>query len=319
MSFGAPLVLLGLLALPALALLYLGEQRRLARARAAFLRPALTASVLPRRPGARRHAAPIVLAAGLALVIAAAARPRHHVRVPVKAATVMLANDVSDSMAARDVSPSRLGAAQKAAIAFTHRVPATIAIGSLDFARRPALLQAPSRDHALARAAVASLKIGGGGTAIGEGILTGLSAIATAPRVDHHVPPGAIILLSDGTSNVGVSPQSAAATARRRHVRIFTIAVGTAAGTIRGRVHGKEATIPVPVDPSELAQIAAISGGRFYRAPDAARAGAIYALLARRLGFRTVTRGLAWLFAAAGLALVLIAGGLSLTWFGELG
>jgi Ca-activated chloride channel family protein len=318
-SFAAPLVLLGLLALPALGLLLLSEQRRAARARAAFLRPALTASVLPRRAGARRPAAPIALAVGLALIIAAAARPRHHVRVPVKAATVMLANDVSDSMAARDVSPSRLGAAQKAATAFTRRVPATIAIGSLDFARSPDLLQPPSRDHALARAAIASLKIGGGGTAIGEGILTGLGAIATAPRVDHREPPGAIILLSDGTSNVGVSPLSAAATARRRHVRIFTIAVGTPAGTIRGRLHGRLTTIPVPVNPSELAEIAAISHGHFYRAPDAARAGAIYALLARRLGFRTVWRGLVWLFAAAGLVFVVIAGGLSLTWFGELG
>lgn len=318
MSFAAPLVLLGLLILPVLAGWYLAEQRRRTRAAGAFTSAALIPSVAPRRPGARRHVPLALLALALALLIGAAARPQVHVRAPIKGATVMLVNDVSASMTARDVSPSRLAAAQKAATTFTRKVPASIAIGAIAFARRPTLLASPSSNHAVAASAIARLRSGGGGTAIGEAIDTALTAIDSAPKVAGKRPPGAIVLLSDGSSNVGISPLAAAAEARRQKVRIDTIAIGTAAGTITGELNRKLTTIPVPVSPGQLRAIAEDSGGTFYSAPDQASAGAIYAHLAQTLGRHTVERGLIGEVAAAGLVLVLIGGGLSLRWFGAL-
>jgi Ca-activated chloride channel family protein len=317
-SFTAPLVLLGLLVLPALAILYVVEQRRAARAAGAFATLALTASVAPRRPGLRRHIPFVIIGLGLALGIIAAARPRVRVTVAVKAATVMLVNDVSNSMTATDVSPSRLAAAQQAAVAFTTKVSDAIAIGSISFARRPMLLQSPNTDHSLAREAVTKLTPGGGGTAIGEAIETALIAIQSQPKIDGKRPPGAIVLLSDGTSNVGVGPGAAAAMAKKQKVKIDTIAIGTTHGTEREKTKDGTKTVPVPVNPSELEQIASDTGGTFSRAPDEARVSAIYASLATQIGHRKARRGLVSEFAAGALALLVIGGGLSLYWFGRL-
>ena len=316
MSFAAPLVLLGLLVLLALALWFLYEQRARRRASAAFVAAPLIASVAPQRPGVRRIIPPLLMALALAALIVAAARPQVRVTKPVKGATVMLANDVSDSMTSTDVKPSRLGAARKAAISFTEKVTDTIAVGSIEFARRPTLLQSPSTDHALARQAVASLRPGGGGTAIGEAINTALTAIKTGPKVAGKRPPGAIVLLSDGTSNVGVSPASAAAMAKQQKVKIYTIAIGTASGTQQETKDHKTVSTPVPVNPTELRQIAAASGGTFYAAPNRATAAQIYTNLATQLGHRKVEQGLIAEVAGAGLVLLALGGGLSLRWFG---
>jgi Ca-activated chloride channel family protein len=317
-SFAAPLVLLGLLVLPALAALYVAEQRRAVRAAGAFASLALAASVAPRRPGRRRHIPFIVIALGLAVAIVAIARPRVRVTVPVKAATVMLANDVSDSMTSTDVSPTRLGAAKQAAITFTSVAPTSIAIGSIAFARHPMLLQSPSTDHSLARAAISKLQPGGGGTAIGEAIEIALLAIKSAPKVDGKHPPGAIVLLSDGTSNVGIGPASASAAARKAKVKIYTIAIGTSSGTEQDKTKDGTKTVPVPVNPSELEQIAQSTRGTFFAAPDQARASAIYATLATELGHRRAYRGLIAEFAGGALVLLVLGGGLSLYWFGRL-
>lgn len=315
MSFVHPLVLLGLLAIPALAVLYAREQRSRAVARRGFVSAPLGPSVAPRRPRWRRHVPVALLGLATAALIAAVADPYHRVLVPVKSATVMLANDVSDSMQATDVTPSRLGAAERAAQRFVAQAPRSVAVGQIEFARHPTLLQSPTTDHALAAQAVAQLKPGGGGTAIGQAIETGLNSIANAPRVDGRRPPGAVILLSDGTSNVGLDPLQAAAQAKSRHVPIYTIAIGTAAGTITGR-HG--ARIPVPVSPQQLAAIAAASGGRAYTAANSADANAIYAHLARTLGHTHARRSLIAGLAGAALGLLLIGGALSLLWFGSL-
>ncbi len=316
MSFAAPLVLLGLLVLVGLALWYVIEARRRRRASAAFVAAPLVASVAPERPGVRRIIPPLLLALALAALIVAAARPQIRVTRPVKGATVMLTNDVSNSMTSTDVKPSRLGAAQKAAISFTEKAVDTIAVGSIEFARRPTLLQSPSTDHDLTRQAIASLKPGGGGTAIGEAIETGLTAIKNAPKVAGKRPPGAIVLLSDGTSNVGVSPISAATMAKQQKVKIYTIAIGTSHGTQKETKDHKTVSTPVPVNPTELRQIAKTSGGTFYSAPNRATASQIYNSLARQLGHRKVEQGLIAEVAAAGLVLLVLGGGLSLRWFG---
>lgn len=315
MSFGSPPVLLGLLLLPVLLGLYLREQRRRARAQRTFTSAPLFASVAPRRPGWRRHAPSLVFAVALATLIVAAARPQHSLAVPVKGVSIVLANDISDSMQATDVAPSRLRAAQRAALRFVAQTPAAARIGQLEFARHPTLLQSPTQDHGLTESAIRELRAGGGGTAIGQAIELALSAIAATPKIDGKRAPGAIILLSDGASNVGISPLQAAAEARRQHIRIDTIAIGTASGTIAG-TRGRR--VPVPVSPQQLAQIAAASGGHAYTATDSASARAIYSHLATALGHKHVNRPITAGVAGAGLVLLVFGAGLGLFWFGRM-
>lgn len=318
MSFAAPLVLLGLIALPALAAFYVSEQQRRARAMSAFVNAPLLASVAPRQPGWRRHTPYALLGVGLIALIVAAARPQHRVLQAVKGATVMLVNDTSASMTAGDVTPSRLVAAQRAAASFLGRVSASTQVGSIAFARHVLLLQSPTTDHALTRAAIASIRPGGGGTAMGNALLQALHSIATAPKLGKKRPPGAVILISDGAANLGIDPMTVAAQAKHQKVRIFTISVGTAHGYAEIPKKRGLVRTAVPVDPTELRQIAATSGGHEYRAPDAATLRAIYDDLAKVLSHRPVEQSLVGFFAGAGLVLVALGAGLSLLWFARL-
>jgi Ca-activated chloride channel homolog len=317
-SFSSPLVLVGLVAVPLLGVWYLRQQRQRRAAAAAFAAPLMAESVTPRRPGWRRHAPMLVFAIAIALLIAAAARPQRTVAVPVTSAAIMLANDISSSMSSTDVSPSRLGAAQKAASKFISELPGGAQVGLLEFARRPVLLQSPTTNHALAQDAIAGLRPGGGGTAIGEAITTALHTLATLPRKGGKRPPGAIVLLSDGASNVGPAPLAAARQAKADHVPIYTISLGTAHGTIPLKRNGQTTTAPVPVSSQELAQIAQASGGRAYTAADSAKASAIYQHLAVELGHKKVKREMTADVAGGGLVLVLVGGALTLMWFGRI-
>lgn len=318
MSFSSPLVLIGLLAVPVLVVWYLGQQRRRRGAAAAFASPRMTDSVTPRRPGWRRHAPMLIFAIAIALLIAAAARPQRTVAVPVNSAAIMLANDISSSMSATDVKPSRLGAAQKAASRFVSEVPGGAQVGLIEFARRPILLQSPTTNHTLTLGAIAGLRPGGGGTAIGEAITTALHSLTTLPRKGGKRPPGAIVLLSDGTSNVGPGPLAAARQAKADHIPIYTISLGTSHGTIPITRKGQTTTAPVPVSSQELSQIAQASGGQAYTAADSAKASAIYQHLAVQLGHKKVKREITADVAGGGLVLLLAGGALTLMWFGRI-
>ncbi|HYC21243.1 MAG TPA: BatA domain-containing protein, partial [Candidatus Bathyarchaeia archaeon] len=133
MSFLHPAVLVALLAIPLLVAWYVSQQRRRGRAAAAFAAPALSASVAPRRPRWRRHVPMLAFALALVVMIVAAARPQRTVAEPVDTASIMLANDTSGSMAATDVKPSRLAAAEKAANQFLEKVPGSVRVGLLEF------------------------------------------------------------------------------------------------------------------------------------------------------------------------------------------
>jgi Ca-activated chloride channel homolog len=318
MSFSSPFVLVALIAVPLLALWYAGQQRRRRDVAAAFASPVLTQSVAPRRPGWRRHAPMLVFAIAVAGLIAAAARPEHTVAVPVNSAAIMLANDISSSMSATDVNPSRLGAAQKAGTKFVDGVPDSVKVGLIQFARRPVIVQSPTTDHTLAKGAIAGLRPGGGGTAIGEAITTALHSITSLPKQAGKKVPGAIVLLSDGSSNVGPGPLAAAQQAKADHIPIYTISIGTAGGTIPITKHGQTVNTPVPVSSQELGQIAQASGGKAYTAANSAKANAVYSHLAVQLGHKKVKRELTADVAGGGLVLLLAGGALSLLWFRRL-
>jgi len=318
MSFADPLVLLGLLAVPLLVRWYAGQQRRRARAASAFVAPALTASVAPRRPRWRRHVPMLAFVLALAVLIGAAARPQRSVAKPVTDGAVMLADDISSSMQATDIAPSRLRAAQRAARRFLESVPSTVQVGLLEFARTPTVLQSPTTDHGLTEAALAEPLRTSGGTAIGEAILTATQEIRSVPRVAGKRPPGAIVLISDGASNVGIGPLAAAREARAQHIPIYTISVGTPNGTIPIKQGSRTVTVPVPVSRQQLAQIASASGGRGFTASDASGVSAAYTHLAARLGHKQVKQEITASFAGGGLVLLLLGSALSLRWFGRL-
>jgi Ca-activated chloride channel family protein len=317
MSFAAPLVLLALLAIPLLIAWYMGRQRSRAVAASAFVTSALTPSVVPRDPRWRRHAPMVVFAAALTVLIAAAARPQQSVAVPVTNGAIMLANDVSSSMRATDVSPSRLGAAENAAKHFLAKVPGTVQVGLLEFARTATVLQSPTTDHALTANAFTQLKTSGG-TAVGVTIATAVNELKSVPTIHGKRPPGAIVLISDGASNVGPSPLTAARQARAQHIPIYTVAVGTPNGTIPITRGSKTVATPVPVSAQQLAQIAQLSGGRTFTASDAGGLSAVYTHLAAQLGRKHVNHEITAGFAGGGLALLLIGSLLSLRWFGRL-
>jgi Ca-activated chloride channel family protein len=317
MSFGTPLVLLALLAIPLLAAAYLGEQRRRGRLAAAFVTAPLVPSVAPRRPAWRRHVPLVAFALAVVALVLAAARPQHHVTVPVTGGAVMLAFDVSSSMASTDVRPSREVAAEHAAAQFTRTVPAALRVGMLKFNATATLLQTPSTDHALVLQALPGLEIGGH-TAIGSALETAITTLRSLRSPAGKRIPGAIVVISDGTSDSGANPYAAAATAKQDHIPVYTVVVGTPHGTIAVPTgHGGTRSVPVPVNPSELQAIARDSGGQSFSASDAGRLTAVYAHLAARLGHKRVLKQITSLFAGLGLVLLLLGAALSLRWFGR--
>jgi Ca-activated chloride channel homolog len=318
MSFADPLVLVALLALPVLVWWYRGQQRRRARAASAFVVPTLTASVAPHRPRWRRHVALLPFALAAVALIVAGARPQRSVAKPVTRGAVMLADDTSDSMLATDVAPSRLRAALGAARRFVADVPSTVQVGLLEFARTPTVLQSPSGNHALTTASLSRVPGTSGGTAVGVALTTAIAQLRSVPRVAGKLPPGAIVLISDGASNVGVSPLEVARQARTQHIPIYTISVGTPSGTISVRRGSHTATAAVPVSRDQLVRIARLSGGKAFTASNTTGVNAAYQRLAARLGTKHVKQEVSAGFAGIGLVLLVLGGGMTLRWFGRL-
>jgi Ca-activated chloride channel homolog len=317
-SFAAPLVLLGLAFLPLLALAYALHARTRTRAAAAFSAPHLAPSVAPVRPGWRRHVPMLAFAFALALILVAAARPQTTVAVPVEHASILLMTDVSGSMQAQDVKPSRLVAVRRAATTFVDSVPKQVNAGVMAFNQTPTILQSPTTDRIAVKSALQRLQ-SSGGTATGNAVRAAVRILTATPGADGKPPPAAIVLLSDGKSTSGVAPLTAAQEAGRRHIPIYTVALGTSTGTITiPRKGGGTETRQVPPDPETLRQMAAASGGQAYQAADAQRLSQVYERLGSQLGRKNEPRQISSLFAAAALALLLAGAALTLRWFGRL-
>jgi Ca-activated chloride channel family protein len=318
MSFAAPLVLLGLAVIPLLAVAYGRHQRLRARQAAVFAAPQLAASVMPSRPGWRRHLPMAAFALALALILVAAAKPQTTVAVPVEHASILLVTDVSGSMEAQDVRPSRLVAARRAATTFADGVPKQVNLGVMAFNQTPTILQSPTTDRIAVKAALQRLK-SSGGTATGDAVRAAVRILTSTPGVGGKPPPSAIVLLSDGKSTSGTTPLTAAQEAGKRHVPIYTVALGTAEGTITvPRKGGGTETRQVPPDPQTLRQMAAASGGQAYQAADAQRLSQVYERLGSQLGRKNEPRQISSLFAASALAFLLAGAALTLRWFGRL-
>lgn len=318
MSFGAPLALLGLIAIPLLACWYSRRRRRDAAASAAFVSAPLLASVAPNRPGWRRGAPLCALLAALAVLIVALAEPRTTVAAPISSAAIMLACDVSGSMGSTDVAPTRLRAAERAALRFLAEVPAHVSVGVMVFNQDPDVLELPTTDRAADRRALSGWKPHGG-TAIGNAVELAVKVLGSGGN-GRSRPTAAIVLLSDGGSTSGVSPLAAAREARARHIPVDTVALGTPGGkisVIAGRIP-RRITLPVPVQTGTLAAVARASGGQAFTARSASHLDEIYERLGARYTRHKVQRPLEAGFAGAALALLALGGALSLRWFGRL-
>jgi Ca-activated chloride channel family protein len=319
-SFAAPLVLLALVAVPALIALYGRQQRDRRRAAVAFAAPAMAPSVAPNRPRWRRHVPMLAFLLALAILILAAARPEKTVAVPVERASIMLVTDVSGSMQATDVKPTRLAAARAAAKRFVGAVPKSVNVGVMALSSKPRVLASPTRDREAINAALDQLTPRGG-TGTGEALQAATNVLRRQPGVRGKRAPSAIVLISDGASTGDVDPVAAAQAARKLRIPVYTVALGTAQGTITvprpGGAGGTE-TRRVPPDPEGMREVARASGGKAYTAADAGKLTDVYKKLGSLLGTKNEKREITAGFAGGALALLLLGAAMSLRWFGRL-
>jgi Ca-activated chloride channel homolog len=301
----------------AVAVTYVVLQMRRKKYVARFSNLELLGSVAPRRPGWRRHLTFALLLIALTVLAVGVARPSASVRVPRDRATVMMAVDVSLSMEATDVLPSRIEAAKVAAKKFVDLIPARINLGVVAFGGNASVLVPPTVDRDAAKKAIDNLQLQES-TAIGEAVYASLDAItnfghATTAKGDTP-PPARVVLMSDGANNKGRRVTDAASAARKAGVQVSTIAFGTDNGTV---TYDGE-TIPVPADKPTLNQLARDTGGSFHTAASVQELESVYANIGSQIGYTTAHRDISWRFLAAGLLFALAAAGTSMLWGGRL-
>lgn len=316
MSFDRPAALAALVVLPLLVLLWRRLEQRRNEQAARFTSPALLPNLVGERPGRRRLVPAALLLAGIAALTLGAARPHASVRVPRKQATVLLAVDVSRSMAAQDVAPTRLAAARNAAERFLNEVPPSYRVGVVGVGTRAFVAVPPTTDRALAHNALGSLTQSEG-TALGDALALGAQIAKRQRAADGFVPPTSMLLISDGARDGGrLAPAAGARRARAAHMPVSTVLVGTPNGIVTAQLQGGyQEQIRVPANVGALRSIARSTGGRFYRARSATALRDVYAKLALRIGHTTNDRQISDVFAAGGLVLLLAGGALSSFWF----
>jgi Ca-activated chloride channel homolog len=297
LSFGWPYALFALLAIPAAGLAYVAYRRRVARHAVPF--PDVDLLIVAAQRGRWRRFVPLGLA-GLSLAgfLFALARPEVTRSVPKEQATIMLAIDTSGSMAADDVAPYRLRAAQDAARKFAERVPRQYKVGLVNFAGNAATLVSPTTDRAAFYAALDTLHADGA-TAIGEAIFASLDAMKSSQPGVPKLTSARILLLSDGENTVGRTPEDAAQAARELDVPVATVALGTSDGVLpNGRA--------VPPNPAALKALAESTGATSYESRDADSLKAVYEKLGSVIGTQKVLDEVtAWPAGIAALLLIL--------------
>ena len=291
-GFAHPLFFLFLLVVVGLVVLYIVVQRARQKRILRFANRELRESVAPKRPTRWRHLPAILLILALTLFTVAMAGPTNDVRIPRNRAVVMLVIDVSQSMRATDVSPSRLVAAQEAAKQFAEQLTPGINLGLIAYAGTATVLVQPTTNRDATKAAIDKLQLADR-TATGEGIFTALQAIATVGAViggGDGPPPARIVLMSDGKETVPSNPDNpkgaytAARTADDQGVPISTVSFGTP----YGYVEINDQRQPVPVDDEMLGRIAELSGGDAYTASSLEQLKQVFTSLQEQIGYETI-------------------------------
>lgn len=313
MTFSAPVWLAALALIPAAIAASSWARRRARRYAVRF--PAVSTLQLAAGAGSpwrRRIPAAFALAA-IAVLALTLARPHVSYSAPVDEASVVLVSDESGSMAATDVQPTRLAAAESAANTFIDQLPAKARVGAIAFSSAPNSVQAPVAGHSAARSVIDS-QSAGGATNTGDSLALALQLLHGGKAGQ---PPSAIVLLSDGDANAGQDPSTVARQAARDKIPIYTVALGTPNGTLPNPdPYGPP--VAVPPDPQLMAQIAQLSGGRSFNAQTADELGSIYKGLGQKLGSVTRKREVTAEFAIGGLVLVLLAAASSTRWSARL-
>jgi Ca-activated chloride channel family protein len=339
--------MLGLLAIvPAVVFAYFVLLRRKKKTAMRYASLTLVRDAVNAGSRLRRHIPPILYLVALTLMLIAVARPSAVVTLPTQHETVILSMDVSGSMRATDVKPSRIAAAQEAARAFVAEQPKSTRIGVVSFAATASVVQSPTHSREDIVAAIDRFQLQRG-TAVGSGILVALKMIfpdaefdlrSSNPRRDamksapldptragdknaaQAVPPGsyesaAIILLTDGQTTVGPDPIESARIAADRGVRVYTVGIGTP----NGETIGAEGwSMRVRLDEETLKTIANVTRGEYFYAGTASDLQKIYKNLNTKLFFEQREMEVTALFAATAAALALVSGILSMLWFNRI-
>ncbi len=335
-----------LLLVPAVVIAYLVILRRKQKSAVRYASLSVMKDALGAGHRMRRHIPPLLFLAAFTLMIIAIARPAAVVTLPSQHETIILSMDVSGSMRATDVKPSRIAAAQEAARAFVAEQPKSTRIGVVSFAATASVVQSPTHSREDILAAIERFQLQRG-TAVGSGILVALKMIfpdaefdlrASNPRAQplkaspldpqkaadpsdaKTVPAGsyssaAIILLTDGQTTTGPDPIESARIAADRGVRVYTVGIGTQSGETIG---AEGWSMRVRLDEQALKQIATITQGEYFYAGTAADLQKIYKNLNTKLFFEQRETEISALFAAAAAVLALLSGLLSLLWFNRI-
>ncbi|MBA2322877.1 MAG: VWA domain-containing protein [Pseudonocardiales bacterium] len=313
MSFTQPWWLLLLVVIAGLLVAYWQLQRRRHRDTMRFTNLELLERVAPRRPDWVRHAPTALVLVALLLLTVALAGPTAEAKVPRNRATVILVIDVSLSMEATDVTPTRLMAAQVAAKGFADRLTPGINLGLISFAGTAAVLVSPTVDRDPVKRAIDGLKLSES-TATGEAIFAALQSIDSFSQGlaggEEGPPPARVVLMSDGKQTLpgpdGENEPRGSFTAAHKasdaKVSISTISFGT----LLGRIELANHAVPVPVDDDSLRRIAQITGGQFFTAASQEELQKVYETLGEQIGYETrrVDTSRPWLIAGVLVAIV---------------
>jgi Ca-activated chloride channel homolog len=336
-----------LLVLPLVVAAYVLMLRRKRRASVRYASLAMVRDAAQASGRLRRHVAPALFLTALAALLAAVARPTAMLTMPSQHETVILAMDVSGSMRANDVEPTRLAAAQAAAKAFVEDLPRNVRVGIVSFAGSASVVQPPTESREDLVAAIDRFQLQRG-TAIGSAIIVSLATIfpkagidlesfakrdrkagrsidapdaaaqdgaAAKPAAPGSFPSAAIVLLTDGQRTAGPDAVEAARFAADRGVRVYTVGIGTTRGTTIGF---EGWSMHVKLDEDTLKQIATVTRGDYFQAATAPELAKVYANLSTRLSVEKKESEITALFAAAGAVLAAVAAALSLLWYNRI-
>jgi Ca-activated chloride channel family protein len=341
MTFLWPTLLWSLALLPVLVLLYVWLLRRRRRSTVRLASLAVAKAALGKGPGWRRHVPPLLMLLAVGTLLVAMARPLAVLTLPLSQRTIILAMDVSGSMRATDVLPSRIVAAQEAAKAFVNDLPREVRVGIVSFAGTAAVAQAPTNSREDIIAAIDRFQLQRA-TATGSGIILSLATLFPDAGIEIEqatgqrnmpsplgekkdkpeftpVPPGsytsaAIIMLTDGARTTGPDPLEAAKMAADRGVRVYTVGIGTVAGETIGF---EGWSMRVRLDEATLKNVAVLTQAEYFYAGTAADLKKVYESLSSKLVVEKKETEITAFFAAAGALLALLGAGLSVWWFGR--